>query len=521
VLLVVLAAIAEMFIDYVFKARASASAADQEALLRFFAVVYTGIGVLTVGLQAFATRPALQRLGLARTASLLPAVTAVGGAGALVAPGLWTATGARVGEIVTRNSLYRSAFEVLFTPLSPRDKRATKSLIDVGVVRLGDVVGSVLVQGVLLMTVTAALPVMLGLAIAFSAVAFWVSLRLHRGYVRSLERSLLSQANDLEVKEITDLTTRTAFMETLGAVDLSVLRAAVETQPPRDEPRREEAPAAGALEPEVARAVELRSRDGERVRSALGHGTLTPGLVPQAIGLLAWNEVARDAIAALRLVAARHVGQLEDHLLDADEEFTVRRRIPLVLADVHTARVVRVLLDGLADPRFEVRYRCGRALNRIKGADPGITVGLDVVTAAVRREVAVDKGVWESRRLLDQLDDEEWSPVMDEVIRDRADRSLEHVFTLLALVLPRAPLKAAFHGLHTNDPMLRGTALEYLETALPEAVRGPLWPFLDDDRPGDRPRRPTKDVVDALLGSNQSIALNLEALRKRREEDGD
>ncbi len=49
----------------------------------------------------------------------------------------------RGGEAVTRNSLYRSAYELFYTPLPTAKKRATKTLIDVGVDRVGTTIGSV------------------------------------------------------------------------------------------------------------------------------------------------------------------------------------------------------------------------------------------------------------------------------------------------------------------------------------------------------------------------------------------
>lgn len=103
------------------------------------------------------------------------------------------------------------------------------------------------------------------------------------------------------------------------------------------------------------------------------------------------------------------------------------------------------------------------------------------------------------------------------LLRDRADRSLEHVFTLLALILPEEPLRLAYHGLHTADRHLRGTALEYLERVLPPKVREQLWPYLEPE--GD-PRPATGDADGALarlLESRQSIILALEAANRRRE----
>ena len=171
--------------------------------------------------------------------------------------------------------------------------------------------------------------------------------------------------------------------------------------------------------------------------------------------------------------------------------------------------------------RVEVRYRCGRALNRLQELNPDLVVDRERAFAVVLREVAVDRGVWQSHRLLDSMEDEAWSPVMDEVLRDRANRALEHVFTILALVLPRQPLKVAFRGLHTDDRLLRGTALEYLETALPERIKKSVWPFLEGAGKHQAPQRSAQEVLDNLLQSNQSIALNLEQLRKLRDSSSD
>jgi hypothetical protein len=267
----------------------------------------------------------------------------------------------------------------------------------------------------------------------------------------------------------------------------------------------------------IARALALRSRDAIRVRAALRQGPLEPALVPHAIGLLAWDEVAGDALAALRRAADRHAGQLVDALLDPDEDFTIRRRLPSALAHARSRRAVDGLLEGLADRRFEVRFRCGRALARVLARDVALAVDAERVYEAVLREVAVDRQVWESQRLLDHVEDDAEAGFVDEVLRDRASRSLEHVFSMLSLVLPKEPLRVAFRGLHTDDLLLRGTALEYLETALPERVREKLWVFLDD-RPRRAPGtpRPRDEVVADLLRSNESIALNLAALRQRR-----
>jgi hypothetical protein len=84
---------------------------------------------------------------------------------------------------------------------------------------------------------------------------------------------------------------------------------------------------------------------------------------------------------------------------------------------------------------------------------------------------------------------------------------------MLALILPRQPLRVAFRGLYTDDSQLRGTALEYLEATLPDEIRRALWPFLEDHRPRRETPRASETVLRELLESHQSIVVNLEKLR--------
>ncbi len=519
VLLVVLGTLSEGLIDFVFKARATA-AYDGDALLRFFAVFYTGASLVTMVVQTTATRRTLERIGLARSVATLPAAVVLGGSGALLVPGLGSVVLARAAESITRNSIYRSAYELLFGPVAPRDKRATKAVIDVGVVRLGDAAGGGIVQAALLLAARQAWTVILVLGVALSAVALLVTRRLQRGYLSTLERSLLAQADRLDLDDIDEMT-QTAMLHTAGGIDLSQLRTALaaerlsaaEVGVAEHGARRPDL-AVAAIEPELARAVELGSRDAARIRHALQTGQLTSTHVALAVPLLAWDPVAHDAMRALQAVAGRFVGQLVDALIDPDQPFAVRRRLPVVLASCPSQRAAEGLLQALDDQRFEVRYRAGRVLSRIRSLEPSIRIDHDRVLRAVDREMQVDRGVWEGRRVLDQLEDEEWSPILDEVLRERADRSLEHVFTMLSLIYPPQPLKVAFQGIHTDDAILRGTALEYLETALPEAVWSKLQPFLEDSRSKAGPVRQSGEVLADLLKSQHSIVIQLEALKQ-------
>lgn len=496
VTLVLLVTISETFLDVMFKSRAAAAYGKGGALLWFFAMFYMVVSLITLLVQALAGRFALLKLGPAGTAAMLPAGVAAAATGALAVPGLVTAVLARGSESALSNSLYRAGYEVLFTPVSAREKRAVKPLADVGAARVGDLIAGGIAQVVVLLSMARTLSVLTAMALGASALAILAAIRLHAGYIRTLEGALRSRAVELDLSEVRDSVTQTIMLKTIGIPGLG--GSAPISRGPTDAPP-------GGNDP--------RSRDPKRARRAIAEGALPEALIPSAIPLLGWDDAARDAILALRRAGPAAIEPLVSALLDPGEDFAVRRRIPLVLATYQDPRAVDGLARGLDDRRFEVRYRCGRGLSRLMEHDPALRVAPSVAYGAVLREVEAGAGVWEGRRLLDRFDDEAWSPVVDGVIRERAHRSLEHVFTLLALVLPRQPLRIAFRGLHVSDAHLRGTALEYLESALPPEIREPLWPYLEDKRPkSERAAKPTEEALAKLLQSSDSIAIHLREL---------
>lgn len=86
----------------------------------------------------------------------------------------------------------------------------------------------------------------------------------------------------------------------------------------------------------AARTAALHSGDRDRVKAALREGLVTPALVAQAILLLGWDEVAPEALEALRRVAGSVFGQLTDALVDPATEFSIRRRVPRALPGSRT-----------------------------------------------------------------------------------------------------------------------------------------------------------------------------------------
>jgi hypothetical protein len=257
----------------------------------------------------------------------------------------------------------------------------------------------------------------------------------------------------------------------------------------------------------LERITDLRSSDPRRVKRAL-ETPLTPDLVPHVVPLLAWDALATDATAVLRKIAPRCSGVLVDTLLDTKQEFAIRRRLPAILEVGEPGLATWGLWRGLADTRFEVRYRCAKALARMRdqteraaaminvAPSNGATSEVDKaqVFAAIKRELSVDSSVWQNHKLLDPTPRDD-----DDLVFDRAremTRGLEHVFTLLGLALPPGPVRIALQALGTKDRMLRGTALEYLESVLPSELRTLLWPHVESS--GDKEDDELETLVTAL-----------------------
>jgi hypothetical protein len=515
--LVLLGTVAAAFADYIFKVQAVNVFGKGDSLLQFFALYYAGVSLLAFVVQSTSAPIVLERLGLAVTTATPSLALAVGGLGALVFPGLGGVLVARAGESTLRSSLFKTGYEIFFTPIASHDKRAAKSIIDVGFDRLGDAVGGGLIQLLIMLPSASQYAALMGAAILCSAVAVAVAQRLSRGYIHTLERSLLDRAVELELSDVGDITTRTVMMRTIRAPRPNIPRPTAETRSPSETGTTNVPRIPTPInDPELREIVALRSRNRDAILQVLrSEEGLPAALIPHVIPLLAWDPVAEDAVRALRKVAEERVGELVDALLDPNQPFAARRRLARVFSVCVSQRAADGVLLGLEDLRFEVRFQCGRSLASILEKNPRIRIDKERIFDVVRREVAVGRPVWESHRLLDTVEADARSFV-DEFLKDRAGQSLAHVFTLLSLVLPTAPLQIAYRGLHTDDPGLRGTALEYLEGVLPPDIRDRLWPFLSDrPRKQQGDNRARDEILADLLRSNESIMLNLEELRRR------
>jgi len=494
-------------LDYLFKLGATMAMGKGPMLVRYFAFYYTSCQILTFVLQTFLAKEVVERLGVGKSVASLPVAVGLGSTAALLIPVYPLVVAVRAAEVILRGSLFRSGYEFLYTPVPPADKRAVKTIVDVGFDRMGDAVGAGAVQFMIWLGPALARPEILGLAMVLTAISTMMAMRLELSYRGVLERGLVQRAREDDDGSGDDESVMNTMFEGMPSIP-EIRKAAIKTQ---KFATQKAIPAVAVLHDSTTeRMADLRSRDGQRVLRSLSRDEpWDPLLVPQVIRLLAWDEISRIACIYLERGGTRILGQIMDALTDQELDFSIRRRLPRLLAHLGEQRSVDGLLRALEDPRFEIRYQCGRALDRLKRKHQGLDFRQSDVMAAVSRELMVSQAIWRSRRRIDVKDSlpEEYE-FLDEVLQDRADKSLEHVFSLFSVVLPREPLMAAFRALHQDDRMYRGLALEYLENTLPDNVRKRLWEVIEESPPAQS-GEDYQGIMNALLESNASIIMQL------------
>lgn len=526
--IVVLVALADTLLEFSFKAEASRRFGADPQLLPFFSIFYTCTGIAAFALQAGLSTTLLARLGLSGTAAVLPATTMVTSAIAVVVPGFWTSLAARAGSVTTEHSLFRSAYELAYTPLSAERKRPLKAFIDVGLNRvasgLGGALALLLVASLAADEVTTAVMVLVLLAAAGS---LYLSRALKEGYRASLEESLRTGAVALEANDVVDADTRYSFGGS-KVLDRRVVLSELAKLAAQHRDRGEARPPAGedaidvpghepaALEdPWAGVRAALRSRSPEQIRPALRQiGLLPRELVADVIPLLEVDLVASDVQALLRTSADRHTGALVDALLDQETAPVLRRRLPRVLHVASNRRAVEGLTEALGDPLFEVRFWAAAALLRLHLRRPELPVDAAAILAVVRRDLAATAPN-HPQQLADSASFDGESPFLEGPTPGRPGWSLTYFFALFALVFEAEPLRLAFAALGSQDVRLRGTGLEYLEVVLPPDLYELLRPLLDDRGAVKREARPKRAVLDELLASRETLALSPEELQAR------
>lgn len=480
-LLVASSAAASAFADFGLKQVAVARYASAEDLVRFFAVLYTGASLLSFLLQVFVSRQLFEAIGLGGALALAPLSGVALGAVSCLSPSFLSIAALRGGDLALGPSLFRSAFEPLFTPLPAATKRGAKALIDVVFDKGGDACASLIVLLISMggPTLVARAPALFA-TFAF-ALSLLLALRARQGYVAELERSL--RAGTVRLDEVEDVGARLTLSATAFGMDRKTLLEQISRHQAALGATVGQSHAQPPAEPELpAQARELLAdvrvllgEDRAAQRALLGRGELDARLAAFVVPHLGSDELVKSALGALRAMGPDVVGLLADVMLSSQQPLAVRRRVPHVLRSLRGPRVASALTRALSADALEVRYRAALALLEVTRDERTLLPDSKDVFGLALREV--------ERAAL---------------TREASD----HVFALLSLATTRGSLELVRQGLRTDDVKLRGTALEYLESLLPEAVRAQLVQALSERiEPRSAEARSENQLLDELKRS--------------------
>jgi ATP:ADP antiporter, AAA family len=469
---VVMTSASAAILDFVLKSSAQASFGAGPDLLRFFALYYGAVQVLSFLAQTRSGQ-AIKRFGIGGTINALPGGITVASIFVLVFQG-WIAIAAlRAFESVLRTSLFRSGYELLFVPMASGTRRRAKGILDVICDRVGEAAGSGIVQLLLFAGVASTTSSLLTVSLILAAASLWLGQRFGPLYLNLIERELAKYREAPQVSLVSEAgwtlldAPASSASAAAGAAPVAVTTGDV----------------APRLDSQVQALADLRSRDLSRVAAALKRASSFGRIhVAQIIDLLASDGVLPAARRALEQQAPFHLGMLIDALVDPASDFVIRRRLPRIIGTVGSRRSLEGLVDGLNDARFEVRYYCSRAIARIVTSNPELSLDRARIIAVVERELSVPPQRWRGYRLLDRPDVEE--PATSSAPTADSSRFREHILLLLATIVGRQPLDAAVQGVRSANAGVRGLAAEYLDHVLPPAVVDRLNSMLASTLPG-------------------------------------
>ena len=498
--LAVLVATTAAVLDYILKAEASAALSHDE-LIAFFSYFYMAVGFGSFLVQSAVGNKALRWLGLGGSMAAWPLVILATGGVALLVRSLITATLMRASANLLYNSFFRAGFELLYTPIAPADKRAGKVLIDVGADRSGDLLGGLLVMAILVVPV-ATEGILLVTALILAGICLAVILMLHRRYVHQLADNLRDGA---PLQEAPRPAAESTVIHTLAEAQALIERDAMLEEIAKYRERASSVPPtgapfpAGALDAVTEAIMALRSGDPTRVRRVLASQRLNAELVPHVVPLFKEEGVLREALTALRRTATTSAGHLVDALLDPMQPSLVRRRLPLVLACSESRLAVEGLSAGLDDPDWNVRFRCAKGLEAIRRYRPHLRADEDRLLSVAWREaraIAAENG----------------SPLGQAVKGSdppagggSRKRRLDLLFLLFGALHQPETLELCRDALESEDPGLRGTALEYLENLLPTHIWALLQPVLAPGRVNSGKRGTPQQAAKALISAASSL----------------
>jgi AAA family ATP:ADP antiporter len=184
-------------VDYQFSAVASSVISDPDELTAFFGLWFSNFNVISLIIQLLLTRRIVGKLGIGKSLYFLPLSILFGALLMLFFPVLWVAIFIKTSDSGLKQSLNKSAVELLAMPIPSKIKNQTKTFIDVVIDSIATGIGGAilifLVNGLDLSTQSISLMMLalIGLWIYFVS-------KVRLTYLKSFKANIQDTAKDSE-----------------------------------------------------------------------------------------------------------------------------------------------------------------------------------------------------------------------------------------------------------------------------------------------------------------------------------
>jgi len=118
-------------VDYQFSAISSQRITNEDDLTAFFGFWFSTINIISLLIQLFLTRKVVGVYGVGISLFFLPAGILIGAMAIVVSPGLWSAIFIKASDGSLKQSVNKSAIELLALPIPSETKKQAKTFIDV------------------------------------------------------------------------------------------------------------------------------------------------------------------------------------------------------------------------------------------------------------------------------------------------------------------------------------------------------------------------------------------------------
>ena len=188
--------------EFQFSSVASVNFTDPDDLTAFFGFWFSTFNVVSLIIQLFLTKRIVGTFGVGTSLFALPAGVTIGSLLLLFSPALWAGIFVKLWEVSVKQSVNKSATELLALPIPANVKNQTKSFIDVFV----DLAATGL-AGLLLIFLVNGLELSIRsvsiLSLILLGLWIWVAIKVRTEYIKTF-KSKLTQADKNSTKELMD-----------------------------------------------------------------------------------------------------------------------------------------------------------------------------------------------------------------------------------------------------------------------------------------------------------------------------